>query len=59
MSWLIFLAIVGILKVPPVNQQLFNKDNQVMEDDKALQDYGLNSSVAKAQCPAAVGLAIR
>lgn len=30
-----------------------------MEDDKTLQDYGLNSSVAKAQCPAAVGLAIR
>uniref|UniRef100_A0A1B6LXB6 Elongin-B n=1 Tax=Graphocephala atropunctata TaxID=36148 RepID=A0A1B6LXB6_9HEMI len=51
--------IEGILKVPPANQQLFNKDNQVMEDEKALQDYGLNSSLAKAQCPAAVGLAVR
>lgn len=45
--------------MPPGNQQLFNKDNQVMEDEKALQDYGLNSSLAKAQCPASVGLAIR
>lgn len=49
----------GILKVPPGNQQLYNKENQVMEDEKALQDYGLNSSLAKAQCPASVGLAIR
>lgn len=45
--------------MPPINQQLFNKDNTLMDDDKALQDYGLNSSVAKAQCPASVGLAVR
>ncbi|XP_047003084.1 elongin-B isoform X2 [Schistocerca americana] len=51
--------IEGIIKVPPGNQQLFNKDNQIMEDDKMLQDYGLTSSVAKAQSPAAVGLALR
>ncbi|XP_075210822.1 transcription elongation factor elongin B [Lycorma delicatula] len=51
--------IEGILKVPPVNQQLYYKDNQLMEDDKALQDYGLNSGIAKAQSPASVGLAIR
>lgn len=51
--------IEGILKVPPVNQQLYNKDNVLMDDDKALQDYGLNSSVAKAQNPASVGLAIK
>uniref|UniRef100_A0A1B6CWU2 Elongin-B n=1 Tax=Clastoptera arizonana TaxID=38151 RepID=A0A1B6CWU2_9HEMI len=51
--------IEGILKVSPMNQQLFNKDNTIMDDDKTLQDYGLNSSVAKAQCPAVVGLAVR
>ncbi|XP_014239388.1 elongin-B isoform X2 [Cimex lectularius] len=51
--------IEGILKVPPENQQLFNKDNQLMEDDKTLADYGMISSIAKAQCPATVGLAIR
>lgn len=51
--------IEGILKVPPLNQQLYNKDNVLMDDDKALQDYGLNSSVAKAQNPASVGLAIK
>jgi len=31
----------------------------VMEDDKSLSDYGLTSTVAKAQQPAEVGLAIR
>ncbi|BES92170.1 unnamed protein product [Nesidiocoris tenuis] len=51
--------IEGILKVPPENQQLFNKDNIVMEDDQSLAEYGLSSLVAKAQCPVTVGLAIR
>lgn len=50
---------LGILKIPPHNQQLFNKDNTVMEDDKMLQDYGLTSTTAKAQSPATVGLAVR
>lgn len=49
----------GILKVPPTNQQLFSKDNILMSDNKALQDYGLTSLTAKAQCPALVGLALR
>jgi transcription elongation factor B subunit 2 len=48
----------GILKVPPPNQLLF-KENQIMEDEKSLQDYGLTSNSAKAQCPGSVGLAIR
>jgi hypothetical protein len=48
----------GILKVTPPNQQLF-KENQIMEDDKTLQDYGLTSSSAKAQCPGSIGLAFR
>lgn len=43
----------------PHNQQLFNKENTIMEDDKMLQDYGLSSSTAKAQSPATVGLAVR
>ncbi|KAF7411297.1 hypothetical protein HZH66_000193 [Vespula vulgaris] len=51
--------IEGILKVPPANQQLFNKDNVVMSDSKYLSDYGLTSVTAKAQCPALIGLAIR
>uniref|UniRef100_A0A6M2DU77 Elongin-B n=1 Tax=Xenopsylla cheopis TaxID=163159 RepID=A0A6M2DU77_XENCH len=51
--------IEGILKVPPANQLLFNKDNQQMSDDVMLQDYGLNSATAKAQSPAPIGLALR
>ncbi|XP_060524500.1 elongin-B [Cylas formicarius] len=51
--------IEGILKIPPQNQQLFNKDNRIMEDSNTLQDYGLNSNTAKAQSPATIGLAIR
>ncbi|XP_066247280.1 elongin-B [Euwallacea similis] len=51
--------IEGILKIPPQNQQLYNKDNTVMEDAHMLQEYGLNSNSAKAQSPATVGLAVR
>ncbi|XP_001604175.2 elongin-B [Nasonia vitripennis] len=51
--------IEGILKIPPGNQQLFNKDNLLMSDNKCLSDYGLSSATAKAQCPAVIGLAIR
>ncbi|XP_053979217.1 elongin-B [Hylaeus volcanicus] len=51
--------IEGILKITPVNQQLFNKDNVVMSDSKLLGDYGLTFATAKPQCPALVGLAVR
>jgi len=51
--------IEGILKVPPHNQQLYNKDNVVMEDEKQLNEYGLNATTARAQCPATVGLCVR
>ncbi|XP_022905597.1 elongin-B [Onthophagus taurus] len=51
--------IEGILKVATKNQQLYNKDNVVMEDDKMLQEYGLTSTTAKAQSPATIGLAVR
>lgn len=50
--------IEGITKVPPNNQRLF-KDDQVMDDNKSLGDYGLNSGTAKAQAPATVGLAYK
>ncbi|XP_034949740.1 elongin-B [Chelonus insularis] len=51
--------IEGILKIPPTNQQLFNKDHIEMLDGKSLSDYGLTSATAKAQCPALVGLSLR
>jgi hypothetical protein len=57
-GWISIHLFTGILKISPANQQLF-KDNQVMEDEKALQDYGLTSNSAKAQCPGSVGLALR
>lgn len=51
--------IEGILKVPLADQRLYNKDNQLMEDDRTLQDCGITVQTAKAQCPAQLGLAIR
>lgn len=54
-----FCCYIGILKIPPHNQQLYNKDNTVMEDSHMLQDYGLTSATAKAQSPATVGLTLR
>lgn len=45
--------IEGILKVPPQNQRLFNKENQVMDDERTLQDCGI--TVATAQ----LGLVVR
>lgn len=50
--------IAGITKVPPENQRLF-KDEDVMDDKKALTDYNLNSATAKAQSPATIGLAFK
>ncbi|KAF7281248.1 elongin-B-like [Rhynchophorus ferrugineus] len=49
----------GILKIPPNNQQLFNKDNTILEDSHMLQHYGVKADTAKAQSPAMFGLAIR
>ncbi|GFW18288.1 elongin-B [Trichonephila clavipes] len=48
----------GITKVPPENQELY-KDDEAMDPQKILGDYGLNCSTAKAQAPAQVGLAYR
>lgn len=49
----------GILKISPRDQRLFSKDNQTMEDDKLLQDYGITMMTARAQSPIQIGLAIR
>lgn len=51
--------IEGILKVPPRDQCLYNKENEVMSDEKQLQDYGIVVSTAKAQSPPQLGLALR
>ncbi|XP_022825884.1 elongin-B [Spodoptera litura] len=51
--------IEGILKVTPQSQMLFNKDSQLMDDEKTLAEYGLTSATAKAQSPAPIGLALR
>ncbi|XP_031846146.1 transcription elongation factor elongin B [Nomia melanderi] len=51
--------IEGILKIPPSNQQLYNKDNIVMSNGSLLSAYGITSATAKPQCPALIGLAIR
>ncbi|XP_023338162.1 elongin-B [Eurytemora carolleeae] len=51
--------IEGITKKGPSDQQLYSKDDTVMEDEKSLFDYGLTSGLAKAQQPAEVGLAFR
>lgn len=51
--------IEGILKVPPRDQCLYNKENEVMSDEKQLQDYGIVQSTAKAQSPPQLGLALR
>jgi len=48
----------GITKTTPENQRLY-KDDEVMDDRKALTDYNLNPTTAKAQSPATIGLAFR
>jgi len=51
--------IEGITKKAPSEQQLYNKDDSVMDEDKSLSDYGLTATIAKAQQPAEVGLAFK
>ncbi|EDW83179.1 uncharacterized protein Dwil_GK22717 [Drosophila willistoni] len=51
--------IEGILKVQPIDQRLYNQDNDIMEDESTLQDYGVTVSTAKAQAPAQLGLTFR
>jgi len=51
--------IEGILKVKPIDQRLYNQDNDLMEDEKTLQDYGITMASAKAQAPAQLGLSMK
>lgn len=48
----------GIMKVPPENQRLW-KDDQPMDDNKPLSEYGFTSATAKAQDPAPIGLSFK
>lgn len=54
----LWIIIIGIIKVGPANQQLYYKD-EIMDETKTLTECGLNSSIAKAQSPATIGLAVR
>lgn len=54
----LLIIIIGIIKVAPANQQLYYKD-EIMDESKTLTECGLNSSIAKAQSPATIGLAVR
>jgi len=51
--------IEGITKKSPSEQQLYNKEDAVMDEEKSLSDYGLTAALAKAQQPAEVGLAFK
>lgn len=51
--------IEGILKVLPSDQLLYNKNNDIMNDEQQLQDYGITVGTARAQSPAQLGLALR
>lgn len=48
----------GILKVRPEDQKLY-KDDQPLDDNKTLGDYGFTFATARAQAPATIGLAVR
>ena len=50
----------GIIKKPPEDHKLYNVESkEVLEDSKSLGDCGYKSQGAKAQDPAAIGLAYR
>lgn len=55
----LYSLFVGIIKVPPENQNLFTKDQEEMENSKTLSDYGYTTAVARAQSPGFIGLALR
>jgi len=47
--------IEGITKKSPEDQRLY-KDDQILEDNRTLGDYGFTSSNAKAHLPATIGM---
>ena len=50
--------IEGIAKKAPEDQKLF-KDEQALDDNKTLGDYGFTSQTARPQSPAMIGLACK
>ncbi|CAB4001769.1 transcription elongation factor B polypeptide 2 [Paramuricea clavata] len=50
--------IEGIAKKAPEDQKLF-KDEQSLDDNKTLGDYGFTSQTARPQSPAMIGLACK
>jgi len=55
---IIYIHIVGIIKVMPENKQL-HYDNQILDDNKTLWACGLQSQCATAVNPALLGLALK
>lgn len=62
------LMLEGILKAKPSDQRLYHLASEdrmgddgtvLMSDEQKLNDYGINSTHAKAQSPAKIGLALR
>lgn len=51
--------IAGIFKVCPADQCLFTENNDIMTDDKQLQDFGITDETANMQSPTQIGLALR
>ncbi|KAH8292748.1 hypothetical protein KR018_011212, partial [Drosophila ironensis] len=51
--------ILGLLKVQPVDQRLYNLDKDIMKDESTLQQNGVTVSSAKAPAPAQLGLTFR
>lgn len=49
---------VNLFQVEPEDMELYFNE-VVMEDYRTLLDSGLSAQLAKAQCPATVGLALR
>lgn len=52
-------VIEGILKKSPEEQQLYSKDNQIMDDSKTISEYGYTSTTSKAQLPETIGLVFK
>lgn len=48
----------GIAKKSPEEQRLY-KDEQQLDDNRTLGDYGFTNQTARPQCPAMIGLACK
>ncbi|WP_411027367.1 hypothetical protein, partial [Salmonella sp. s54925] len=50
--------IEGIAKKSPEEQKLY-KEEQQLDDNRTLGDYGFTNQTARPQCPAMIGLACK